>query len=218
MNVRCPSCQTVFRVDPERVPAAGIKARCAKCAAVFQLNKSGVVAAAQPAAQAITEVRTGPPLPPPAPEPPAVPPPAMRTQPPPPTREPEVLPREQQPLPTPAVPPSPGAPVVVPPAPLPMPPQAPVAPAAGKRPSFRNQDPQSRAQRIARALVSDIVAYNKSKLKEQMDAAHLRTEFREEIRKSWEEYVEQVGLDMAKSTPYFRDSLNEILAKGQKVF
>ena len=34
----------------------------------------------------------------------------------------------------------------------------------------------------------------------------------------WEEYVEQVGIDLAKSTPYFRDSLNEILAKGQKVF
>lgn len=89
---------------------------------------------------------------------------------------------------------------------------------AGKRPSFRNQDPQARAQRIARALVSDIVAYNKAKLKEPMDAARLRTEFREEIRKSWEEYVEQVGLDLAKSTPYFRDSLNEILARGQKVF
>lgn len=51
-----------------------------------------------------------------------------------------------------------------------------------------------------------------------MNVGTLRNEFREEIRKSWEEYVEQVGLDMAKSTPYFRDSLNEILAKGEKVF
>ena len=55
-------------------------------------------------------------------------------------------------------------------------------------------------------------------MKATTDAAALRTEFREEIRKSWEEYVEQVGLDMAKGSPYFRDSLNEILAKGQKVF
>jgi hypothetical protein len=62
------------------------------------------------------------------------------------------------------------------------------------------------------------VAYNKDKMKATTDAATLRTEFREEIRKSWEEYVEQVGLDIAKTTPYFRDSLNEILAKGQKVF
>lgn len=89
-----------------------------------------------------------------------------------------------------------------------------------KRASFRNQDPGARAQRLARALVSDIVAYNKDKLKQTTanGATALRTEFREEIRKSWEEYVEQVGLEMAKSTPYFRDALNEILAKGEKVF
>ena len=92
--------------------------------------------------------------------------------------------------------------------------------AATRRPSFRNQDPAARAQRLARALVSDIVAYNKDKLKQlaSADPATFRTEFREEIRKSWEEYVEQVGLELAKSTPYFRDSLNEILAKGQKIF
>ncbi|HEY0809153.1 MAG TPA: hypothetical protein VGD49_03290, partial [Longimicrobiales bacterium] len=87
-----------------------------------------------------------------------------------------------------------------------------------KRGSFRNQDPSARAERLARALVSDIVAYNKEKLKQTRGAAALRTEFREEIRKSWEEYVEQVGLDLAKNTPYFRDSLNELLAKGEKVF
>ncbi len=94
----------------------------------------------------------------------------------------------------------------------------PAAPAAPKRASFRNQDPSARAQRLARALVSDIVAYNKDKLKQTRGAAALRTEFREEIRKSWEEYVEQVGLDLAKNTPYFRDSLNDLLANGEKVF
>lgn len=105
------------------------------------------------------------------------------------------------------------------PAPVPVEPAVPgTPPTAGKRPSFRTQDPESRAHRIARALVSDIVAYNKDKLKGALSAGTLRNEFREEIRKSWEEYVEQVGLDMAKSTPYFRDSLNEILAKGEKVF
>jgi hypothetical protein len=91
-------------------------------------------------------------------------------------------------------------------------------PGAPKRPSFRNQDPEARAQRLARALVSDIVAYNKDKLNQTAGGAALRTEFKEEIRKSWEEYVEQVGLDLAKKTPYFRDALNEILAKGEKIF
>jgi hypothetical protein len=100
-------------------------------------------------------------------------------------------------------------------APTPEPAAAPTPP---KRSSFRNQDPTARAQRLARALVSDIVAYNKDKLSQTRGAAALRTEFREEIRKSWEEYVEQVGLDLAKNTPYFRDSLNELLARGEKVF
>jgi hypothetical protein len=80
------------------------------------------------------------------------------------------------------------------------------------------QDPNTRAQRLARALVSDIVAYNKGKLDQALAAGTMKTEFREEIRKSWEEYVAQVGLDLAKTTPYFREALNQILAKGQPIF
>ena len=80
------------------------------------------------------------------------------------------------------------------------------------------QDPNTRAQRLARALVSDILAYNKDKLNQALTAGTVKHEFREEIRKSWEEYVAQVGLEMAKGTPFFRDALNDILAKGQQVF
>jgi hypothetical protein len=42
--------------------------------------------------------------------------------------------------------------------------------------------------------------------------------FRDEIEKSWLEYVEQVGKDMAESTPFWTDALNEILAGGKKLF
>ena len=80
------------------------------------------------------------------------------------------------------------------------------------------QDPNTRAQRLARALVSDIVAYQWDKRDQTLAAGTLKTDLREEIRKSWEEYVAQVGLDLAKSTPYFREALNEILAKGEKLF
>ena len=51
-----------------------------------------------------------------------------------------------------------------------------------------------------------------------MAAGTLKSDFREEILKSWEEYVAQVGQEMAKKTPHFRDALNSILAKGQQVF
>ena len=80
------------------------------------------------------------------------------------------------------------------------------------------RDPNARAERLARALVSDIVAYHPDRRDKSLAEGSLRTEFREEIMKSWEEYVAQVGLNMAKSTPYFRDALNKILAKGQAVF
>jgi hypothetical protein len=94
----------------------------------------------------------------------------------------------------------------------------PARPAAPARPSFMKQDPNTRAQRLARALVSDIVAYNKDKRDQALARGVIKNEFREEIRKSWEEYVAQVGLELAKGTPFFRDALNDILAKGQHLF
>jgi hypothetical protein len=118
--------------------------------------------------------------------------------------------------PRPSTPPPPPRPPTPPATPKPAPSAA--AASAAKRPSFAKQDPNTRAQRLARALVSDIVAYNKDKRDQTHAAGTMKNEFREEIRKSWEEYVAQVGLDMAKSTPFFRDALNEILAKGDQIF
>jgi hypothetical protein len=62
------------------------------------------------------------------------------------------------------------------------------------------------------------VAYHPKRRDACLAEGTLRTEFRDEIMKSWEEYVAQVGLDMAKSTPFFRQALNDILAKGQHIF
>jgi len=42
--------------------------------------------------------------------------------------------------------------------------------------------------------------------------------FKDEIEKSWLEYVEQVGRDLAESTPFWTEGLNEILAGGKKLF
>lgn len=85
-------------------------------------------------------------------------------------------------------------------------------------PVFGARDPLAKAERLARALVSDIVAYHPERRDRSLESGTLRTEFREEIMKSWEEYVAQVGLETAKSTPFFRDALNTILARGQKLF
>ena len=89
--------------------------------------------------------------------------------------------------------------------------------AAGVSP-LGTKDPTARAERLARALVSDIVAYHPDRRERSLADGTMRTEFRDEIMKSWDEFVAQVGMDMAKSTPYFRDALNKILAKGQQLF
>jgi hypothetical protein len=85
-------------------------------------------------------------------------------------------------------------------------------------PSFGSTDPNAKARRLARALVSDIVTYHPERRDRSLGDGTLKREFMEEIKKSWEEYVEQVGSDMARSTPHFRDALNDILAKGQQIF
>ena len=84
-------------------------------------------------------------------------------------------------------------------------PAAPRAAAATPTPSkapinpFLANDPNQKAKRLARALVSDMVAYHPQKRDEGMRAGTLKQLFREEIKKSYEEYVEQIGKDFAES-------------------
>jgi hypothetical protein len=93
-------------------------------------------------------------------------------------------------------------------------------PGPGGRPTnpFLSQDPALKARRLARALVSDIVVYHPAKRQEGIRDGNLKELFEEEIKKSWDEYTEQVGRDVAESTGYFREALNEILAGGRQVF
>jgi predicted Zn finger-like uncharacterized protein len=85
-------------------------------------------------------------------------------------------------------------------------------------PPFGSSDPHARARRLARALVSDIVVYHPDRRERSIRLGTVRQEFREEIRKSWDEYVSHVGNQMARDTAYFRDALNELLAGGANVF
>jgi hypothetical protein len=109
-------------------------------------------------------------------------------------------------------------------APVPPAPVAPVAPVAsdtsGRRPinPFLARDPSLRAKRLARALVSDMVAYYPAKHAEGLEKGTLKELFRDEIKKSYGEYVAQVGADFARSTTHFQESLNEVLGAGRKIF
>ncbi|NUP72902.1 MAG: hypothetical protein HOQ16_16945, partial [Gemmatimonadaceae bacterium] len=37
MNVVCPECRSLFRVDPSKVPAASVRARCSVCGGVITI-------------------------------------------------------------------------------------------------------------------------------------------------------------------------------------
>jgi len=105
-----------------------------------------------------------------------------------------------------------------PPAPQPMPAAPPVP--GERRPinPFLARDPSLRAKRLARALVSDMVAYYPAKHSEGLQRGTLKELFREEIKKSYEEYVAQVGAELARSTTHFQEALNEVLGAGKKIF
>ncbi len=83
---------------------------------------------------------------------------------------------------------------------------------------FLRADPDTRARRLARALVSDLVAYHPQKREEGVREGTLRQLFRDDIRKSYEEYVEQVGREVAEQSRHFQDALNDILAGGRALF
>lgn len=83
---------------------------------------------------------------------------------------------------------------------------------------FGRRDPEDRAQRLARVLVSDIIAYYPERFQESRARGTVKEDFESEVEKSWKEYVDQVGEEMAESTPYFTEALNEILAGGEEVF
>ena len=298
MNVTCASCQTIFRVDPAKVPTRGVRARCSVCSGVFWVRHPAPSAATE----AVIDVPATPPAatrpePPPArrqaprppepehrvppaaaeapsrraPEPPrptmppgpVVAPVASRTPGAPPASRPggrpagpavpprpavsaplggagisgPASPPSRPPLDIPAAPRRPAEPVrsgppraapppaqsVVPPPTRPAPgapaPAAAATPAKKRRVNpFLSQDPDAKARRLARALISDMVVYHPAKRREGLQHGTLKRLFDEEVKKSWEEYVDQVGQQLAESTPYFHDALNEILADGRTVF
>jgi len=321
MNVSCPECQSVFRVDPARVPGPGIRARCSVCGGIIPItatrswtddfatphdaasltasprgttrpaNAGGGfsdVAGMAPRVAAggvspspsfgagqgpsagpsrpVTPTRV-PPFSPgrrptPASASPVAPPASFQV----PSAQPPMMPaapQTQQHAPAPAprqVPPAtaagaqPGNPPARTPdvpigAPMSRPSAPPSSPAPSQRPAapslhdggasasmppgrptvdatpatkpinpFLANDPNQKAKRLARALVSDMVAYHPQKRDEGVRAGTLKQLFREEIKKSYEEYVEQIGKEFAESTSHFQDALNDVLAGGKKVF
>lgn len=86
--------------------------------------------------------------------------------------------------------------------------------------TFGKRDPKDKAKRLARVLVSDMIMYNAERHQSALAQGTLQQDFEEEIEKSWKEFVEQVGEELANAEgrQYWKDALNDILAKGDEVF
>lgn len=218
MTVSCPDCKSVFRVDPAKVPATGVRARCSVCGGVIAIAGGTLPVSVTPASStaAVAPFGNGQSRATPSSTAPAtasLPPTASVMTPP----APAAVPGAYQP----AVASSATSTATSMAATMtPMSSSATETPAMGKRPinPFLRADPAQRARRLARALVSDLVAYHPQKRDEGLRDGTLRQLFREEIKKSYEEYVEQVGRDVAEHSPYFQEALNEILAGGRRLF
>ena len=286
MNVSCPDCRSIFRVDPAKVPPSGVRARCSVCGGVIsipaptgqntpptgipQAGGSNTPSGNQPRPRATPQASDSwdpapysgsaqrtPAAPPPRPAAPPPTPPRTAEMPAAPRPRPESVERSSvaatatPPSPSaglpefttpPAAPPfasptpapftAPSAPPFVPgtsraptpprtqPPPSPAPPSTAASDGGARRPlnPFLSKDPNQRAKRLARALVSDIITYHPAKHAEGLRDGTLKQLFREEIKKSFEEYIAQVGQQLAESTTYFQEALNEVLGAGKKIF
>jgi predicted Zn finger-like uncharacterized protein len=245
ITVTCPSCSSAFPVDPAKIPEGGVNARCSSCGDIFRVEKPAdpppiptfedlapveEVAPVVPEAPAVTEAPAEAPAVdeslPAVPEPEVAPAPEAVAEPAPEVvAEPIVAPepeaaREAPVVPAPSSDPfSETAPFESAGADAPEP--APPAAAGGVQGfTFGKRDPTDKAKRLARVLVSDMIMYNAERHQSALSAGTLLQDFEEEIDKSWKEYVEQVGDELANGAGrgFWTEALNDILAKGERVF
>jgi predicted Zn finger-like uncharacterized protein len=209
ITVTCPACSSSFPVDPAKVPPKGVNARCSTCGEIFRVER--------PAPAPAPEV-PAPQEPPPLPAS-ATPRSAFYD-------EPDAVEtasslEQVQVVPSPPEP-EPSSPEPAPAEPAPSPPASEAATPAAQEPGFRfgKRDPTDKAKRLARVLVSDMIMYNAERHKTALEKGTLQEDFDDEIDKSWKEFVEQVGSEIAEGPgrAFWSDALNDILAKGQKIF
>jgi len=233
ITVTCPSCSSAFPVDPAKIPEGGVNARCSSCGDIFRVEKPPE-APAPPTLEALEPVAEAPAPPEPEPTPvpevvePVAPPPVAEpfAEVPPPLSEVENAPPEPEPE------------VELPPLPGFAPAEAAADPFAEAAPfeepavvepetapavqgfTFGKRDPTDKAKRLARVLVSDMVMYNAERHQSALATGTLVQDFEEEIDKSWKEFVDQVGEELANGAGrgFWTEALNDILAKGEQVF
>ncbi len=210
ITVSCPSCDTSFPVDPDKIPPEGVRAQCSVCPEIFDIDPQGVATLeAPPLPEPTADVlEAADPL-----EAGAVDLPPLEGS----FEGAESATTESEPdVGDVSIDSGPGEAT--------EPVEAVEATAEtddAESPGpirFGRRSPEDKAKSLARSLVSDLIAYNPEKHKEALSAGTLQEVFGEEIEKSLKEYQEQVEADVMAQGTFFNDALNSILAEGQSVF
>ena len=76
----------------------------------------------------------------------------------------------------------------------------------------------ARARRLAKALASDLVLYNKARVEQGLREGNIAQILGPEIRRSWEYYCQQIPKHIVEQTDYFKEQLNTIVGRGKKIF
>jgi predicted Zn finger-like uncharacterized protein len=231
MVVQCPNCLSRYRVaDESRVPVHGIGVRCPSCANIFTIYRVATDIELIPFEEEYQEpgYETPPAF---KPTPKARPAAASR-----PMEEPSSIVEESVFEPKPEVFEPVSAPAFEPPITEvtrdvtpevitraePEPAKVQAAPIAEPEVEVRIppelQKQHDKAKRLARVLVKDILLYHGDKVEEGLRNGNLIDMVGDEIKKSWQYYKSELPEDILSSTNYFKEALNNILAKGKKIF
>ncbi|UCD04723.1 MAG: zinc-ribbon domain-containing protein [candidate division WOR-3 bacterium] len=195
MIVECSGCKATYNIDEKKIPSAGVKVRCKKCGGVIYIRR------------------------------PSSPPPATET----PTK------KASYTAPAPVVEPkvdtgSPSPPVVEKPPSMDLPRKAEAERKAVEESverkvhlseeelSEEDKKWHARARRLAKALASDLVLYNKARVEQGLKDGTIAELLGPEIRRSWDYYCQQIPKHIVESTDYFKEQLNTIVGKGTKIF
>ena len=194
MIAECSHCKTKYNIDERKIPGAGVKVRCKKCGEVMYIRRP-------PAATPTPDVPKKTSYTAPAP----VTQPGSATGPPPP-------------------------PVVEKPPTMELPKKAEAERKAVEESVERKvhlseeelteEDKKwhARARRLAKALASDLVLYNKARVEQGLKDGTIAEVLGPEIRRSWDYYCQQIPKHIVESTDYFKEQLNTIVGKGTKIF
>ncbi len=193
MIVECSHCHTKYNIDEKKIPEGGVRVRCKKCGDVMYIKKSAppVTEKKDPGMIAGGVASTS------APQTEAAAPPPPALEKPPSFVLPKTAESERR-----AVEESMERKVRI----------------SEEHMSEEDKKWHARARRLAKALASDLVLYNKARVEQGLREGNIAQILGPEIRRSWEYYCQQIPKHIVENTDYFKEQLNTIVGRGKKIF